>query len=85
MLLLDLYGRASNVKVNINKTVLVSLSGVPHSTWISLARDAGFHWHNAESSGSVRYLGYPLCHTESQLRDYLDNLLVKIQTHSNIL
>ena len=82
---LDLYGRASNAKVNMNKTVLVSLSGVSHPTWVSLASDAGFQWHDAESSGSVRYLGYPLYHTDSQLRNYLDGVLVKVQRHSNIL
>ncbi|KAG2198156.1 hypothetical protein INT46_000593 [Mucor plumbeus] len=82
---LDLYGRASNAKVNMNKTVLVSLSGVSHPTWVSLASDAGFQWHDVESSGFVRYLGYPLYHTDSQLKNYLDGVLVKVQRHSNIL
>ena len=82
---LDLYGRASNAKVNISKTVLVSLSGVSHSSWVALADSAGLQWHDAHSRGAVRYLGYPLYHTESQLQDYLDGVLVKVQRHSNLL
>ncbi|KAK4521564.1 uncharacterized protein ATC70_007325 [Mucor velutinosus] len=82
---LDLYGRASNAKVNISKTVLVSLSGVSHSAWVALADSTGLQWHDAHSRGAVRYLGYPLYHTESQLQDYLDGVLVKVQRHSNLL
>ncbi|CAO3630098.1 unnamed protein product [Mucor fragilis] len=82
---LGLYGLASNAKVNISKTVLVSLSGVSHSAWVALADSAGLQWHDAHSRGAVRYLGYPLYHTESQLQDYLDGVLVKVQRHSNLL
>ncbi|KAK4511675.1 uncharacterized protein ATC70_008591 [Mucor velutinosus] len=82
---LDLYGRASNAKVNISKTVLVSLSGVSHSAWVALADSTGLQWHDAHSRGAVRYLGYPLYHTESQLQDYLDGVLVKVQRHSNLM
>lgn len=35
--LLSIYGRASNVKVNLNKTVIMSLSGKRHPEWISIA------------------------------------------------
>ncbi|KAG2209688.1 hypothetical protein INT47_001834, partial [Mucor saturninus] len=35
--LLDCYGRASNAKVNLSKTVLVSLSGVGHAAWVDIA------------------------------------------------
>ncbi|CEP16737.1 hypothetical protein, partial, partial [Parasitella parasitica] len=68
--LLELYGRASNAKVNLGKTVLVSLSGRPHSAWAALAHTAGLKWHDALSSGAVRYLGHPLYHTDSQQSDF---------------
>ncbi|CEP09890.1 hypothetical protein [Parasitella parasitica] len=82
---LELYGRASNAKVNISKIVVVSLSGASHSAWIDLAVTAGLQWHDAGSDNAIRYLGYPLYHTESQLQVYLDGLLVKVQRHSNLL
>jgi hypothetical protein len=82
---LDLYGRASNAKVNLSKTVLVSLSGVSHASWLSLADSSGIEWHDATSSGAVRYLGYPLYSTQAQLLDYLDAILVKVTRHSNLL
>ncbi|KAK4512210.1 uncharacterized protein ATC70_011801 [Mucor velutinosus] len=53
---LDLYGRASNAKVNISKTVLVSLSGVSHSAWVALADSTGLQWHDAHSRGAVYHL-----------------------------
>jgi hypothetical protein len=83
--LLDLYGRASNAKVNLSKTVLVSLSGVKHSSWVFLASSVGVEWHDSTSSGAVRYLGYPLYSTDSQLLDYLDAILVKLTRHCNLL
>jgi hypothetical protein len=83
--LLELYGRASNAKVNLSKTVLVSLSGVGHSAWAAIASSAGIEWHDSRSVGSVRYLGYPLYHTDAQLAHYLDDILLKLQRHANLL
>jgi hypothetical protein len=83
--LLDTYGRASNAKVNLKKTVLVSLSGVAHSSWIDIAADAGVEWHDLSSTGAVRYLGYPLYHNNAQLLDYLDAITVKVQRHAQLL
>jgi hypothetical protein len=83
--LLDLYGRASNAKVNLGKTVLVSLSGVSHPVWVSLASSAGIEWHDSRSSGAVRYLGYPLYSTDSQLLDFLDAISVKLTRHCDLL
>ncbi|KAG1148939.1 hypothetical protein G6F37_004028 [Rhizopus arrhizus] len=37
MRLLDRYGKATNAKVNLGKTVLLSLSGVSHDAWILIA------------------------------------------------
>ncbi|CAO3611948.1 unnamed protein product [Mucor hiemalis] len=83
--LLDLYGRASNAKVNLNKTVLVSLSGVAHPEWVSIASRAGLEWHDSSSADAVRYLGYPLYSSDAQLNQFLDAIKVKVMRHANIL
>lgn len=58
---------------------------MPYSAWVALAHSAGLQWYDTLSRGAVRYLGYPLYHTDSQPGDFLDGLLVKIQRHSNLL
>jgi endonuclease/exonuclease/phosphatase family metal-dependent hydrolase len=83
--LLEVYGRASNAKVNLSKTVLVSLSGVAHQPWVDIASAAGVEWHDSSSVGSVRYLGYPLYHTDAQLLHFLDGVKVKLERHANML
>ncbi|KAG2192923.1 hypothetical protein INT47_002762 [Mucor saturninus] len=85
ILLLACYGRASNAKVNLSKTVLVSLSGVRHLAWADIAETEGVKWHDSSCSGAVRYLGYPLCHTSDQLDSFLDDVRIKIVRHSTIL
>ncbi|KAG1062166.1 hypothetical protein G6F42_027486 [Rhizopus arrhizus] len=77
--LLSLYGKASNAKVNLSKTVLVSLSGQRHEAWSSLAEQSSIEWYDESSTGSVRYLGYPLYHTQAQLDHFLDAIKIKIQ------
>ncbi|KAK4512636.1 uncharacterized protein ATC70_003340 [Mucor velutinosus] len=42
--LLSLYGKASNAKVNLEKTVLVSLFGKPHDDWKHLADSSNVVW-----------------------------------------
>lgn len=70
--LLQLYGRASKAKIKLSKTGLVSLSGVNHTAWATIASSAGVEWHYSSSTGSVLYLGYPLYHTVAQLGHYVD-------------
>ncbi|KAI8968078.1 hypothetical protein BDB01DRAFT_706195, partial [Pilobolus umbonatus] len=83
--LLQLYGRASNGKVNLSKTVLVSLSGVAHSSWQSIVTSENLEWHTSSSLSAVRYLGYPLYSTDMQLKAYLNEIKIKMVKHSNIL
>jgi hypothetical protein len=83
--LLDCYGRVSNAKVNLSKTILVSLSGVRHIEWVNIATSEGVEWHDSISTGSVRCLGYPLYHNQDQLLVFLDEIKVKILRHSNFL
>lgn len=83
--LLSLYGKASNAKVNLSKTVLVSLPGRAHSPWKRLATASDIEWCDEASTGSVRYLGYPLYHISVQLAHLLDGIKVKLQRHVNML
>ncbi|KAG1505919.1 hypothetical protein G6F52_012034 [Rhizopus delemar] len=85
MQLLDQYGKASNAKVNLSKTVLLSLSGVSHDSWISIARSSDLTWHDASVKTAVRYLGYPLYHTRHQLLSYLNELKLKITRQCHFL
>ncbi|KAJ8654752.1 hypothetical protein O0I10_009643 [Lichtheimia ornata] len=83
--LLQRYGAASNAKVNLSKTILMSLSGTAHTDWQPIAQTYGAQWHDATSTDAVRYLGYPLYHTANQLASFLDSLKLKLLRHANIL
>ena len=76
--ILQHYSYASNAKVNLSKTVLVSLSGQSLDPWINIAATEGVEWHDKTSPGYVRYLGYPLYHNADQLQVYLDELKTKV-------
>ncbi|CDH61037.1 hypothetical protein RO3G_01611 [Lichtheimia corymbifera JMRC:FSU:9682] len=83
--LLDQYRRASNAKVNLSKTVMMSLSGQAHAAWMDIAQEYGAEWHDNSSSVAVRYLGYPLYHNQQQLLQFLDGIKLKISRHVNLL
>ena len=83
--ILDQYRQASNAKVNLSKTIVMSMSGVPHEEWTSLASEYGAQWHDRHSSTAVRYLGYPLYHNDAQLFNFLDNIKSKIARHAQLL
>lgn len=83
--LLTLYGKASNARVNLNKTVIMSLSGATQEEWTSIAAASGSQWHDSTHSMALRYLGYPLYHNHTQLQHYLTEIKGKISRHANIL
>ncbi|CDS10942.1 hypothetical protein LRAMOSA11428 [Lichtheimia ramosa] len=85
MSLLDKYSRASNAKVNLSKTVMMSLSGREHAAWMNIAQEYGAEWHDNTSPTAVRYLGYPLHHNQHQLLQYLDEIKLKISRHATLL
>jgi endonuclease/exonuclease/phosphatase family metal-dependent hydrolase len=72
--LLSVYGAASNAKVNIHKTEIVSLSGKAHPVWQDISSSRGISYHTAASTHAVRYLGYPLHSSPSQLNLYLTRI-----------
>jgi exonuclease III len=79
------YGLASNAKVNLSKTIILSLTGKPHQNWISIAKNAGITWHDSFHPDPAIYLGYPLYTSDKQLQSFLNKIKSKIQTHINIL
>lgn len=83
--LLEIYSLASNAKVNLHKTEVVSLSGSPSPEWQDIATVANINYHTRDSPTAVRYLGYPLFSSDTQLKSFLTNIKLKIQQQCNIL
>ncbi|KAI8145300.1 hypothetical protein BJV82DRAFT_512157 [Fennellomyces sp. T-0311] len=79
----DSYGRASNARLNKDKTVAISLSGQAQAVWRRTLRDTGItQWHDKASFEAVIYLGYPLTSTPSQLAAYLELVLAKVKQYA---
>ena len=76
---------ASNTKVNLSKTVLVSLSGKTHLAWQPVVEETGQEWHDAHNDNSIRYLSYPLYHNDAQLNSFLHDIKIKVERHVRIL
>lgn len=83
--LLQLYGDASNAKVNFQKTVMFSLTGTPHKVWKYVANSENIPWHDSNSPSAITYLGYPLYTNEIQLSSFLLNTENKLNNQINIL
>jgi hypothetical protein len=79
------YNKASNAKINLHKTALLSLSGYRHLEWKSLASRNDIVWYDKDSSKALTYLGYPPHSTQAQLNQYLDMVYGKLQQHVDIL
>jgi hypothetical protein len=83
--LFELYSQASNSKVNLQKTYLVSLSGEPYEEWNVLCNTEQLEWHDKSKTTAIRYLGFPLSSSKNQLEAFLADTLDKIRRHTNIL
>lgn len=85
---LNLYSRASNARINFDKTEAISLSGSPkiYGDHWRLALNS-YHitsWHDCLSSNPVIYLGFPLFTSTNQRNIFLDSFLEKIQISCDI-
>ncbi|KAG0870908.1 hypothetical protein G6F15_011532 [Rhizopus arrhizus] len=83
----DIYGAASNAKLNFNKTQAFSLSGDPLSSWQQFLISHNMtSWHDRLSTHSLIYLGYPVYSSTAQRTLYVNQLTNKIalscQIHS---
>ncbi|KAI9473795.1 MAG: hypothetical protein EXX96DRAFT_652544, partial [Benjaminiella poitrasii] len=84
---LQRYSSASNAKVNLHKTQILSLSGKPISSLIwrdLLTRHHLLQRYNCHTLEPLVYLGYPLYTSLNQRYDYQSTLLSKIETACSI-
>lgn len=83
--ILQCYSRASNAKVNIQKTEVVSLSGLVNEEWRLISQEALIAYYTSDSRNAIRYLGYPLYSSPHQLSNFLDNIKLEITRMVHIL
>lgn len=83
--ILDLYGKASNAKVNLSKTMVISMSGKTHTEWTEILQRESIKWHDKTDQHPIVQLGYPFYSSPQQLQSFLDQLEIKMVRHNNIL
>ncbi|KAG1584451.1 hypothetical protein G6F48_007876 [Rhizopus delemar] len=73
------YNQASNAKMNFDKTVAFSISGIPHLHWLPALASYGItKWHDRCSDEPLTYLGYPLMQSTVHRRLFQGRLIAKI-------
>jgi hypothetical protein len=81
---LHLYSKASDAKVNFNKTEAFALSGSRscyHRIWRTPLLQQQIHsWHDGSSSQPIIYLEFPLHSSIAQRDAYLTSLLSRLET-----
>ncbi|KAG1328634.1 hypothetical protein G6F62_008060 [Rhizopus arrhizus] len=84
--ILNQYARASNAKLNREKTLAVSLSGETQPLWThALSTHQVMRWHDKTHATAAIYLGFPLTSSKSQLTSFLESVLSGIQTSAQLL
>lgn len=77
---LSTYSVASNSRINLHKTLAISLSGAPSASWEHVLASNGIHsWHDRTSDRALVYLGFPLHSSVSQGDLFGQQLLAKIK------
>ena len=77
--LIQHYNRASNAKMNYDKTIAFSISGTPHPHWLpALASHGITQWHDRYSDEPLTYLGYPLMHSTAHHHSFQSRLIAKV-------
>ncbi|KAI8330239.1 hypothetical protein BC941DRAFT_383937, partial [Chlamydoabsidia padenii] len=78
----DLYGLASNAKLNSSKSVAFMLTGKSPPLYISshLQQHHISTWYNHMDPLPLMYLGFPILYTTTQRNLLFDQLLTKIQS-----
>ncbi|KAG1487848.1 hypothetical protein G6F54_012411 [Rhizopus delemar] len=77
--LIQHYNQASNAKMNFDKTVAFSISGIPHPHWLPALASYGItKWHDRCSDEPLTYLGYPLMQSTAHRRLFQGRLIAKI-------
>lgn len=76
----DLYGQASNARINWNKTVAFPLSRTPEEGLKTLLLGSGVRWHDSSNEEHLTYLGFPITLSKQQERTFWTNLSNKTKT-----
>ncbi|EIE80084.1 hypothetical protein G6F46_012466 [Rhizopus delemar] len=77
--LIHCYNLASNAKMNFDKTIAFSVSGLPHPHWPPvLAAHEITKWHDRRTIEPLTYLGYPLARSTTQRQFFQDQMITKI-------
>jgi hypothetical protein len=82
--ILDTYGRASNARLNLRKTVAFPLYNNLGILSESLQRER-VQFHSKRAEEALVYLGFPIAVTKSQRIKFFDNIHLKIKKHIAIL
>lgn len=86
MTIIDHYCKASNAKLNHQKSMVVALNGRVSPEWRQGFSDQGIHqWHDRSTADAAIYLGFPLTSTRSQLETFLQLQLDKLRKYADIL
>ncbi|KAG1448084.1 hypothetical protein G6F56_009048 [Rhizopus delemar] len=81
--IISMYERASNARLNRDKTLAVSLSGEPQpDTQQALTSANMVKWHDKHSTDAAIYLGYPLTSSKNQLKRFFEDLIENCQLHA---
>jgi len=81
--IMDTFGRASNARLNLKKTVAFPLFRNTGTLSQALQRDH-VHIHSKRAEDALVYLGYPIALTRTQRDAFFDNIYKKIKHHINL-
>ncbi|OAQ22156.1 hypothetical protein K457DRAFT_40555, partial [Linnemannia elongata AG-77] len=81
--IMDTFGRASNARLNLKKTVAFPLFRNIGTLSHALQQDH-VHIHSKRAEDALVYLGYPIALTRTQRDAFFDNIHKKIKHHINL-
>ncbi len=76
---LRLYGRASNAKVNLAKTVAFPMGKEPNADLKVHLQNMQIQWHDKDKDEALIYLGFPVAFSKQQAENFWNKMKGKIQ------
>jgi len=76
---LQIYGRASNAKVNLSKTVAFPMAPSYSVELRTRLEQLNIQWHDHNSADALIYLGFPIFFNHDQERGFWNKMMKKIQ------
>ncbi|KAI8059592.1 hypothetical protein BC940DRAFT_247490 [Gongronella butleri] len=80
-----IYAKASNARLNVQKTEFISMSGHTWPEWQQIKRSTGASWHDRHPPSATRYLDYSIYSGQYQLQVYWNGLTSKLKLHCRIM